>query len=156
MFDGVLLGIGMGALLDVIVIHGILQWHHLMSDLVPPTTVEALERNLTADAVFQLIAWVLTAVAIALLWRRSRRADAGASVSDRRLLGSVLIGWAAFNLLDGVVVHYALRWHHVRGGSDALVSDIAFFAVSVLVAFAGWMLVGRAAGSQNAGSETAR
>ena len=145
MHEGLLIGIGMGGLLDVIVIHGILQWHHLISDLVPPTTVEALERNLTADAVFQLVAWLATGIGIALLWRNSRRAGPDASVADRRLLGSILIGWAGFNLADGVFVHYVLRWHHVRGGSDALASDLAFFTVSVLIAVAGWMLLRGAA-----------
>ncbi len=155
---GLLLGLGMGALLDVIVIHSILQWHHLLSDLRPPTTLEDLEFNLLLDGIFQLVAWLVTAVAIGLLWRRSRRPDNGPAVS-RRLVGSVLIGWAGFNLFDGLFVHYVLRWHHVRGGTDALPSDLTFFTVSVLIAVAGWMLLRHrppAAGRGDAEPGTAR
>lgn len=38
---GVLLGVGLGGFVDGILLHQILQWHHMVSNVVPPTTLWA-------------------------------------------------------------------------------------------------------------------
>ena len=48
---GLLLGIGLGGFVDGIVLHQILQWHHLLSSTGehPATTVAGLAANTLAD-----------------------------------------------------------------------------------------------------------
>src|SRR3954471_8920138 len=66
---GVLLGIGLGGFFDGIVVHQILQWHHMASELFPPTNVANIELNTTLDGLFHLAAWVVTLAGAALMWR---------------------------------------------------------------------------------------
>jgi len=48
---GILLGIGFGGFVDGIVLHQILQWHHMLTSegSYPATTVAGLEANTLAD-----------------------------------------------------------------------------------------------------------
>ena len=43
---GVVLGFGMGGFLDGILLHQILQWHNMLSTVLPPTTLEAMHTNM--------------------------------------------------------------------------------------------------------------
>ncbi|HEX2578333.1 MAG TPA: DUF2243 domain-containing protein, partial [Aquihabitans sp.] len=56
---GVLLGVGLGGFVDGIVLHQVLQWHHVLSDTGdhPTTTVAGLEANTLADGVFHAGTW---------------------------------------------------------------------------------------------------
>jgi uncharacterized membrane protein len=45
----VLLGVGLGGFFDGIVLHQILQWHHMISTPAPPDTLENLELNTLGD-----------------------------------------------------------------------------------------------------------
>lgn len=136
----VVLGVGLGGLLDGIVIHQILQWHHMTSAVDPPTTLDALHRNTLADGAFHLAAWIATVAGVFLLWR-------GCAISGRRpgagvLGGGMLVGFASFNLVEGVVDHLVLGLHHVRDGPDAAAYDVGFLVLSALVFVAGsWLLV---------------
>ena len=49
-----LIGIGMGGFVDGIVLHQVLQWHHMLTDTGehPATTVPGLEANTFADGLF--------------------------------------------------------------------------------------------------------
>ena len=51
---GLLLGVGLGGFVDGIVLHQILQWHHLLTSegSYPATTVAGLEANTLADGLF--------------------------------------------------------------------------------------------------------
>jgi uncharacterized membrane protein len=51
---GILLGIGLGGFVDGIVLHQILQWHHMLSSegSHPTTTVAGLETNTLWDGLF--------------------------------------------------------------------------------------------------------
>ena len=128
MSPGLLLGVGLGALFDGIVLHQILQWHHLISSRVPPTSVEALEVNTLADGLLHAVAWLATVTGIALTVR------AGASLerngAGRRLVGGIIIGWGAFNLLDAVISHHVLELHHVREGPGQTTFDLVFLVVA--------------------------
>ena len=54
---GLLLGTGLGGFVDGIVLHQILQWHHMMSDTAgyPVTTLRGLEVNTVADGFFHVV-----------------------------------------------------------------------------------------------------
>ena len=133
---GVLLGIGLGGFLDGIVLHQILQWHHMLSSegSHPTRTVAGLEENTLADGLFHLATWVAVAAGLWLLWRRGIPAG-------RRLIGLMLAGWGGFNLVEGVVDHHVLTIHHVRDDvADPLPWDLGFLALGALLLVSGWAL----------------
>jgi len=141
---GLLLGVGAGGFVDGIVLHQILQWHHLLSDTGdhPVDTVDGLEANTLADGLFHAATWLFVAAGVVGLvrtWQRGRLAPPW-----RVQVGAVLIGWALFNLVEGLVNHHLLGIHHVRDDvADPAPWDLGFLALSVLIGVAGALLVGR-------------
>lgn len=131
-----LLGVGFGGFVDGVVLHQILQWHHLLTSTGdhPATTVAGLETNTLADGMFHLAALIVLLVAVSMLWRRIRD---GARATWRSLVGTAMVGWGAFNLGEGLVDHHLLGIHHVREGPDAFVYDVGFLAVSAVLVAAG-------------------
>ena len=102
---GLLLGIGLGGFVDGIVLHQILQWHHMLSSegSHPAGTVAGLEANTLADGLFHAFAWLAVCVGLWLLWRAGRTAPV--ALPGRRLVGLMLSGWGLFNLMEGLVDH---------------------------------------------------
>ncbi|WP_229784363.1 DUF2243 domain-containing protein [Pilimelia anulata] len=140
---GLLIGVGFGGLVDGVVLHQILQWHHLVSevDRYPPGTVPGLEANTLADGLFHAVTLVLLGLGLFLLYRR---AAAGVPLPrGGRWWGLVLAGWGGFNVVEGVVDHHLLRVHHVRPGPYELAYDLAFLAFGVLLLVGGWLLYRR-------------
>jgi len=134
-----LLGVGLGGFVDGIVLHQVLQWHHLLTSTGdhPATTVAGLEANTLADGLFHLATWLATVAGVALLWR------SGAALAGRALAGLVLVGWGAFNLVEGIVDHHVLTLHHVREGSNELVYDLGFLALGAILVAGGLALARR-------------
>jgi uncharacterized membrane protein len=126
----VLLGIGLGGLVDGIVLHQLLQWHHLVSSRVSMHTLDGLETNTLADGVFHAVAFAVTALGLYLFWRAWR--DGEAAPTGRVLVGLLLLGWGVFNGLDGVVSHLALGLHHVREDASHVAYDAPFGAFALL------------------------
>ncbi len=56
----VLLGIGPGGFFDGIVLHQILQWHHMVSHLYPPDNLAILQLNTTLGGFFHAVTWLVT------------------------------------------------------------------------------------------------
>jgi uncharacterized membrane protein len=138
---GILLGLGLGGFVDGIVLHQILQWHHMVSDVPgnPVTTVAGLEVNTLADGFFHVATWIFVlAASLATVadWRRGRIAP-----SWSFHVGLVLVGWGLFNVVEGVVDHHLLGVHHVRDDlGGPLAWDLGFLALGVLLLVAGWAL----------------
>lgn len=138
---GVLLGLGLGAFVDGIVLHQLLQWHHMVSATPGrrPTSLDRLEVNTVADGLFHSAAWVLVlAGVLAMLraWRQGRPFG-----TWRQQVGLLLLGWGAFDLLDGVVNHHVLGVHHVRDDLGGPLSwDIGFLVLGALLVAVGWAL----------------
>jgi uncharacterized membrane protein len=107
-----LLGAGLGGFLDGIALHQIAHWHQMLSTRVPPATLEAMKQNMAADGWFHLAAWLVTLASVFLL--RSAVRGAGPMPSARGFTGYLLIGWGAFNVVEGIVDHHLLELHHVR------------------------------------------
>jgi uncharacterized membrane protein len=137
---GILLGVGLGGFVDGIVLHQILQWHHLLSSegSYPDTTVGGLKDNTLADGLFHAATWVMVAIGLRVLWRRV--ADWRTTMSGRALLGWMLVGWGLFNLVEGIVDHHILGIHHVRENGHETVWDLAFLAFGALLAVGGWLV----------------
>jgi uncharacterized membrane protein len=125
------LGIGLGGFVDGIVFHQLLQLHNMLSALHPPTTVVAVEFNMLWDGVFHAFTWCMTVLGVVLLWRAGARADV--AWCGRTLLGASLVGWGAFNLIEGLVDHFLLQIHHVVERLGLSVWDWAFLGSGVLL-----------------------
>jgi uncharacterized membrane protein len=109
---GIVLGLGLGGFLDGIVLHQVVQWHNMGSAAVPPVTLDAMQQNMRWDGLFHVATWVLVTAGVYLFLRDARR---GLRLpTPRALTGLLLIGWGAFNLVEGVVDHHLLAIHHVR------------------------------------------
>ncbi len=129
-----LTGFGLGAFLDGIVLHQVLQWHHLVVARVPADDLAGLEANTLWDGVFHLVSWLV--VVAGLVWvLRSRRALR--PVPWRALTGALLAGWGAFNITDQVVFHLLLGAHHIRMVADYQVYDWGYTAIGAALV-AGW------------------
>ncbi len=138
---GLLLGLGLGGFVDGIVLHQILQWHHMVShvEAYPVTTVAGLEVNTLADGFFHLVMWVLVLAAFVATLRSWRQGRLAPSWSFH--LGLAVAGWGIFNVVEGLIDHQLLGIHHVRDDLGAPLSwDIGFLAVSVLLILSGWAL----------------
>ena len=137
---GIVLGLGLGGFADGIVLHQLLQWHHMISSTEKGsmTTVAGLEANTLADGLFHAATWLLVALGVALLWRQARRGRP--FTPDRVFVGWLLFGWGLFNVLDEVVFHALLDLHHIREGGHELAYDMAFLAVGIAQLGVGWLL----------------
>ncbi len=138
---GLLLGLGFGGFVDGIVLHQVLQWHHMVSDTAanPPTTLAGLEANTLADGIFHAGTWLLVVAGVVALIRSWRAGDA----APPRLfqLGLVLAGWGVFNLVEGTVDHLLLGVHHVRDDlGGPLGWDLAFLGLGALLVAIGLAL----------------
>lgn len=139
--SGLLLGLGLGGFVDGIVLHQILQWHHMLSgtDEYPPTTLGNVQVNVTADGVFHALTWILVVAGVATLWTTVR---AGRPWTWRSLTGWTVAGWGVFNLIEGVVDHHLLQIHRVRPeAANPLLWDLGFLVLGVLLVAGGWLLV---------------
>jgi uncharacterized membrane protein len=138
---GVLLGLGLGGFFDGIVLHQILQWHHMLSSHPEPAVAGDLPLNVLADGLFHAAAYAFTVAGVVALWRARR--DPGVAASGRTLLGSVVLGWGLFNVVEGVVNHQLLGVHHVwpAGPGSVLLWDAAFLAWGALFVAGGYAVV---------------
>lgn len=133
-------GIGLGGFVDGIVLHQLLQWHHLLSAERSTGTVAGLEVNTMADGFFHVGTWLVVlgaSVVTVALWRQGRLAP-----SWTFHVGGLLAGWGLFNLAEGVVNHLLLRIHHVRDDLGGPLSwDLGFLALGALLVVVGWALM---------------
>ena len=130
----ILLGIGLGGFFDGIVLHQVLQWHHLLSSHAPPDSIANLELNTLADGLFHATTWVITLIGVVSLWSSMRH---GAHLAASRLVGGMLAGWGGFNVVEGLVNHQLLGLHHVRPGPDELLYDLGFLVWGAAMAVVG-------------------
>ena len=131
---GILLGVGLGGFVDGIVLHQILQWHHMLSETerYPPTTLANLQINTLADGFFHAATWVSVFGGLWWLWRAVKAG--GWQWSWRSLLGWMATGWGLFNVVEGVVNHHLLQIHQVRpGAANPVVWDIGFLILGALL-----------------------
>jgi uncharacterized membrane protein len=111
-WPAILLGLGLGGLVDGIVLHQILHWHNMGSAVVPPTTLLALQVNMRWDGFFHLLVWLLTLIGLYwLVWDARNGKPLPVSMG---FTGLLILGWGLFNLCEGLIDHQLLGLHHVR------------------------------------------
>lgn len=138
---GVVLGIGLGGFVDGIVLHQLLQVHHMVSARTPPTDLAGMEVNVVADGLFHAGAYLFTVAGIVLLYRVWRRPAVPAS--GRSLFGAVLMGFGLFNLIEGIVDHHLLVLHRVwpAGPGPPIVWDLLFLLSGLVLLVGGYAVV---------------
>jgi len=143
-----ILGVGLGGFVDGILLHQVLQWHHLLSSTdtdhiglrtYAVDTVHGLRMNTLWDGLFHTVTWLAVLAGLALLYARVTQGRA-AMWTSRALWGWMLVGWGLFNLVEGVIDHHLLGIHHVRGGPHQTAWDLGFLALGAALIGVGWLL----------------
>ena len=133
-----ILGFAFGAFFDGILLHQVLQWHHLLS-LVQGDLYRDIRVQILADGLFHAAAYLLAAGGLVLLWR-------GARPPDRIVLGWAVLGFAAWQFADVTLVHWTMGLHRVRiDVPNPLLWDVGWLVVlGTLPLIAGfWLLRGQ-------------
>ena len=139
---GILLGLGLGGFFDGIVLHQLLQWHHMLSSWYPITTIENLELNTRWDGIFHSSTYLFVVAGVFILWRTAQRQHL--FWSSKMLVGTMLIGFGAFNVVEGLIDHHLLGVHHVNETVDPayrIYWDIGFLVWGAAMLMIGWMLL---------------
>lgn len=131
-----LLGFALGGFFDGILLHQILQWHHLLS-LVPG--VDGLAGQVLWDGLFHALMYLLGALGLWGLWRAERR---GGTLPGRPLAAGLLIGFGLWHVVDSVVSHWVLGLHRIRVDADnPLAWDLSWLVVFGIIPIGlGWLL----------------
>ena len=138
---GTLLGVGLGGFLDGILLHQLLQWHNMLSSVVPPVDLVSMKYNMVWDGLFHAFTWAMTVIGLGLLWRAGQRDDV--EWSTRTFVGSLSLGWGLFNFVEGVIDHLVLGIHHVHPGADQPAWDVGFLIFGLLLMSVGGALTWR-------------
>jgi uncharacterized membrane protein len=140
---GLLFGLGLGGFFDGIILHQILQWHHMLTSAgYPADNVQNLEVNTLWDGFFHASTYIFVVLGLLILWRTARRAHGG--WSGKLLWGTILIGFGLFNLVEGIIDHHLLGLHHVNETvprEQWVYWDLGFLVWGVLMLLGGWWLL---------------
>jgi uncharacterized membrane protein len=139
---GILFGLGLGGFFDGIVLHQVLQWHHMVTSAgYPADSVENLKLNTFLDGLFHASTYIFVVVGLVMLWRTAHRSHLW--WSGKLLVGTMLIGFGIFNLLEGIIDHQILGLHHVNETvpqDQWIYWDIGFLLWGALMLVGGWAL----------------
>jgi len=140
--SGIFFGLGLGGFFDGILLHQVLQWHHMLSSWYPVNTIENLELNTRWDGIFHSATYVFVLIGLFPLWRSAHRRHL--YWSTKLLIGTMLLGFGIFNFVEGVLNHHLLGIHHVNETvpKDHWVFwDIGFTLSGAMMIIAGWSIV---------------
>lgn len=149
---GYLLGFSLGGFFDGILLHQVLQWHHVFSAVERPP-FDDIRVQIMADGVFHA---AMYAIALAGLWGLFRaRHIFSEKAADRLLVANALIGFGIWHVVDAVLLHWILEIHHIRmAAKNPLLWDILWFAVFGLLFIAAGILLRRRAEPPSFGDST--
>ncbi|MCT2590715.1 DUF2243 domain-containing protein [Streptomyces sp. N2-109] len=145
---GIVLGVGMGGFVDGILLHQLLQWHHMLSSTdqdhigvkyYNAHTVSGLEMNTLWDGIFHTVCWLSVLLGLAILYSRVSH-NRRRLWTSRVLWGWMFVGWGVFNLVEGVLDHHILGIHHVYAGDGQIWWDLGFLVLGALLAAGGFLL----------------
>ncbi len=136
---GICLGIGLGGFFDGIVLHQILQWHHMLSNVKPLTNRSNIDLNVLADGIFHVFNYLITVVGVVLLWKVAKRNEV--PWSSKTFFGSILIGIGLFDFVEGLIDHQILGVHHVKPGPNEFAWDMGFLALGAFLILIGWLIL---------------
>ena len=151
---GFWLGFALGGFFDGILLHQVLQWHHLLSN-VQAAALQDMRAQMLADGLFHALMYLIAAWALWLLWKA--RADYAAPGADRALWANALMGFGIWHIVDSIVSHWITGIHRIRVDSpNPLFWDLLWFAVFGIVPLViGWVLRRRSGGDSGRVTATA-
>lgn len=135
---GFMLGFSLGGFFDGILLHQILQWHHLLSNV---DAVAGIRGQILADGLFHAFMYLIAVVALWRLWRvRSTCAAPGASIV---LWATALIGFGGWHIVDAAFSHWITGIHRIKlDAPNPIVWDLIwFFAFGIVPALIGWWML---------------
>ena len=139
---GILFGLGLGGFFDGIILHQILQWHHMLTSAgYPADTVRNLEINTFFDGIFHASTYLFVVAGLVVLWRHAKKTHV--RWSTKLITGTLLMGFGIFNLVEGIVDHHLLGLHHVNETvprEQWIYWDIAFLVWGAVMLALGWYL----------------
>jgi len=139
----IVLGIGIGGFIDGIILHQILQWHEMLSNRIPPSTLLNKSVNMFWDGIFHFFCLIVVCIGIVLLWRITGKKDINRS--GKLLGGGLITGWGIFNIVEGVIDHQLLKLHNVRELTpNPEYWNLGFLIISLLMMFLGYFLISKA------------
>jgi uncharacterized membrane protein len=136
---GILLGAGLGGFIDGILLHQILQWHNMLSSVRPPVDLVEMKYNMFWDGLFHGFTWIMVCLGVWRLWEAGKHSNV--PWSARTFVGSLILGWGLFNVIEGVIDHQLLGVHHVHPGQSELSWDLGFIAFGLLEIAAGYVAI---------------
>jgi uncharacterized membrane protein len=140
---GILFGLGLGGFFDGIVLHQLLQWHHMLTSAgLAPDSVHNLEINTLWDGIFHLSTYVFVLLGLILFWKRAHRTHV--RWSGKLLAGTMLMGFGIFNVVEGIVDHHLLGIHHVNETAPRhqwIYWDLGFLIWGALMLITGWFVL---------------
>ena len=118
-----LLGFALGGFFDGILLHQILQWQHLLSNV---EAANDMRLQILDNGLFQALMYVFAAIALGALWkRRNALGDFGAG---RFLWGNAMLGFGLWHLVDSVLSHGILGIHRTKIDSpNPLIWNLLWF-----------------------------
>lgn len=131
-WSGILFGIGLMALVDEIIFHQLLQWHHFYDRAT--TFIGILSDGL-------LNAFALFALVIGLFMFADLQRKHG--VHNLKWTGGIFTGLGGFQLFDGIINHKLLQIHQVRYGVNILPYDLAWNISGAVLLIVGIVLLFR-------------
>lgn len=78
----------------------------------PADSVENLRFNTLSDGLFHAGTYIFVVLGLVVLWRTAHKSHF--RWSGKMLLGTMLMGFGIFNLVEGVINHQLLGIHHVN------------------------------------------
>jgi uncharacterized membrane protein len=137
---GIALGLGFAGLFDSFAFHMILQWHHMLSNVIPPNSMENMHRLMTYDGMFDAFNFLVLLIGSFLLWRAAYNRLPIPALPT--FIGQLLFGFGLFNLIEGILDHHLLQIHYVRQVPDYAIYNWTFLGVGALVPLViGWLLM---------------
>jgi uncharacterized membrane protein len=138
---GILFGLGLGGFFDGIMLHQVLQWHHMVSSAYAPDTLQSLKINTLWDGVFHAATYIFVLLGLIVLWQRAHVPHLW--WPGKMLVGSMLMGFGIFNLVEGVINHQLLGIHHVNETvphEHWIYWDIGFLVWGAVMLLAGYVI----------------
>lgn len=151
---GYLLGFALGGFFDGILLHQILQWHHLLL-AIQTGPFRQMRTQLLADGLFHALMYVIALAGLYSLWWSRERTP---RLSSKELIGDALTGFGVWHVLDSVLSHWILGIHRIKMDSpNPLLWDLIWFVVFGLAPLVFGILLRRRAthGDVHGGRSTA-
>ena len=130
-WSGYLLGFALGGFFDGILLHQILQWHHLLSAIDGAD----MRFQVATDGYFHALMYAIAGVGLWML-ARSRHG------SPRLLLAGILIGFGTWHVVDALLSHWLLGIHRIRmDTSSPLFWDLLWLGLfGIVPLIVGWLI----------------